>query len=160
MFKTKSTPEPGKIDVKVDNVIGVNQDGELIIEDSKELARDRTIQYLSPNISDTVLRPMNNFEIVCEKDLHTLYWEYNGDDPMYLVFEVYGELSAGSGRKRIAWGLHEILTPDDGKIRYGFFDIPLLNPPMTFKKKDQKELDGESIGFTVMKPSEQRSPFD
>lgn len=85
---------------------------------------------------DTVLRPMDEFEVKVQRDLHKLYWDNDANDPLYLVVEVYGETAPGVGRKKVAWTIFELLKPNDGYIRYGFFDIPLLMTPLTFKKKE------------------------
>lgn len=96
-----------------------------------------------------MVRPIDNFDIKLERDLHDLYWTYDGDDMIYLVVEVYAETAQQQSRKRVSWALFELVNAEDGKINYGFHNIPLLMPPMTFKKSEQQVLEGESVGFTI-----------
>jgi hypothetical protein len=55
------------------------------------MRKSQTVNYLEPNISDTVVRPIDNFDITVERDLHDLYWNFDGEDMLYLVIEVYAE---------------------------------------------------------------------
>ena len=108
----------------------------MVIEDVTQLRRSQTTHYLEANITDTVVRPIDNFDFKVERDLHDLYWNYDGEDMIYLVVEVYAETTQSQGRKRVSWALSELVNPEDGKINYGFHNAPLLMPPMTFKKSE------------------------
>lgn len=74
-----------------------------MIEDINDARQSSTTNYIEPNMSDTVIRPIDNFDIKVERDLHEIFWENYGEDVIYLIAEVYGETAPNQGRKRVSW---------------------------------------------------------
>ena len=56
---------------------------------------------------------------------------------IFLLVELFGKTSKNEERKFLGYSVIEILTKKEGKLKTGFFDIHLNDPPITFDYSQQ-----------------------
>ena len=78
------------------------------------------------------MRQFDNFEFIWNKDLHKYFWDNQGLKSIFLLIELFGKPSKTEERKCLGYSVIEILNKKDGKLKTGFFDLHLNNPPITF----------------------------
>ena len=78
------------------------------------------------------MRQFDSFEFIWNKDLHKYFWDNQGLKSIFLLIELFGKPSKTEERKCLGYSVIEILTKKDGKLKTGFFDLHLNNPPITF----------------------------
>ena len=102
-----------------------------------------------------VVRPAGDQQFVWEADFYNMFWDSDRSEMLYFVVEVFGRSLGSKSKALIGYSVVEIVNPEDGKIKYNFYEEKLLaGPDITFDKNKMKNKvqRGEVIGFTLLDP--------
>ena len=78
-----------------------------------------------PLSAPRVVRLLDEFEFVWERDFYQLFIDKKGQERLIMVVEVFGSLP-GQERKAIGFANLEINNQEDGKILHGFHALQLF----------------------------------
>lgn len=96
-----------------------------------------------------VIRPLAELEATFERDFYSLFWDMNRENPLYAVATVVRANDDGQDGTPIAYSVFELCAPDSGEIKYGFYEAPLLDVPVTYVKAQQRVKQGFRLALSL-----------